>query len=119
LRYSYLQAPAEKTGTQVGSCMISDGVCKPYSLDSVLQRSARAGASGGAANNVGELAFNLNGRYNHQPDFWKPDKSIWDRACVRLFSYADSGFWQSCWATARAAFARDTRWSSITLARRR
>jgi len=72
-RYAYLQSPAEKSGTQVGTCKLSGSVCTPYSLTSYYQASAQQGASGGAASNVGEVAFNLNGRYNHQPDFWKPD----------------------------------------------
>jgi hypothetical protein len=74
LRYSYLQAPAEKSGTQVGSCQISAGVCQPYSLTRYYQDSAQQGAAGGAANNIGEVAFNLNGRYNGKPDFWTPQK---------------------------------------------
>ncbi|MFT4113753.1 carboxypeptidase regulatory-like domain-containing protein [Silvibacterium sp.] len=75
LRYSYLQAPAEKSGTQVGSCMISNGVCQPFSLSRYYDESGAYAAAGEAANDVGELAFNLNGRYNHQPDFWNPDKA--------------------------------------------
>jgi hypothetical protein len=71
LRYSYLQPPAEKTGTQVGACMMSNGVCKPYSLSEYYEQSGLQGASGGAASNVGELAFDLNGRYNGRSDFWK------------------------------------------------
>jgi len=74
LRYSYLQSPAEKTGTQVSSCMISGTACQPYSLSHYYEASAQQAAAGGAANNVGELAFNLSGRYNNRPDFWKPDK---------------------------------------------
>src|SRR5580698_2123690 len=74
LRYSYLQPPAEKTGTQVSSCKISSGVCLPYSLSSYYEDSAQEAASGGAANSIGEIAFNLSGRYNHQPDFWKAEK---------------------------------------------
>jgi len=73
LRYAYLQAPAEKTGTQVGACTVTSSGCTPRSLTSYYLASAAQGSSGGAASNVGELAFNLNGRYNHQPDLWKPD----------------------------------------------
>jgi hypothetical protein len=32
LRYSYLQAPAETSGTQVGTCQFSGSVCRPYPL---------------------------------------------------------------------------------------
>ncbi len=74
LRYSYLQAPAEKGGTQVSSCLYSGTACSPFSLTKYYQDSGEQGAAGGAASNVGELAFNLSGRYNHQPDFWKADK---------------------------------------------
>jgi hypothetical protein len=75
VRYAYLQSPAEKTGTQVGACMIAGAVCHPYALTNYYEGSAEQGASGGAANNVGELAFDLNGRYNHRSDFWTPDKT--------------------------------------------
>lgn len=74
IRYSYLQAPAEKTGTQVGSCMMSGTTCVPYSLSNYYQTSGQLASSGQAANGVGELAFDLNGRYNHRADFWTPDK---------------------------------------------
>ena len=74
LRYSYLQPPAEKSGTQVSSCAYSGTTCSPYSLSQYYEASAQQGVMNGAASNVGELAFNLSGRYNHQPDFWKADK---------------------------------------------
>jgi hypothetical protein len=94
LRYSYLQAPAETTGTQVGTCQFSGGVCKPYSLSSYLDASVAQAASGGAANDAGELAFNLNGRYNHAPDFWTPDKNDLGPRLAFAFSPAPSGgFW--------------------------
>ncbi|HUH62191.1 MAG TPA: carboxypeptidase-like regulatory domain-containing protein [Terracidiphilus sp.] len=74
LRYSYLQAPAETTGTQVGTCQYVGSACQPYSLTKYYENSIAQGASGGAANNVGHVGFNLNGRYNNAPDFWTPDK---------------------------------------------
>jgi Carboxypeptidase regulatory-like domain len=74
LRYSYLQPPAEKTGTQVSSCGVSGGTCAPDSLSQYYQASAQQGAAGGAASNVGELAFDLSGRYNHRSDFWAAEK---------------------------------------------
>ncbi len=94
LRYSYLQAPAEKTGTQVGSCMISGTVCQPYSLTRYYQQSAAQAAAGGAANAVGELAFDLNGRYNHRADFWTPDKAdIGPRLAFAYSPTPSSGAW--------------------------
>jgi hypothetical protein len=86
IRYSYLQAPAEKTGTQVGSCMMSGSVCQPFSLTQYYLGSAQLAAAGQPANNVGELAFDLNGRYNHRPDFWKPDRN--DIGPRLAFAYA-------------------------------
>ena len=94
LRYSYLQAPAEKTGTQVGTCMISGSACSPYSLTKFYNASAQQAASGGSANAVGELGFNLNGRYNHQPDFWNPDKlDLGPRVALAYNPSPSSGFW--------------------------
>ncbi|MFP5228207.1 MAG: carboxypeptidase regulatory-like domain-containing protein [Acidobacteriota bacterium] len=93
LRYSYLQAPAETTGTQVGTCHFVGSVCKPFSLTGYLDASV-AQSNGGAANNAGELAFNLNGRYNHAPDFWTPDKNDIGPRLAFAFSPAPSGgFW--------------------------
>src|SRR3984885_7298722 len=95
LRYSYLQAPAETSGTQVGACQFSGSVCKPYSLTQYFDSSAAQGASGGAANNAGELAFNLNGRYNHAPDFWTPDKNdIGPRLAIAFSPAPSEGFWK-------------------------
>ena len=95
LRYSYLQAPAETSGTQVGTCQFSGSVCKPYSLTQYFDSSAAQGASGGAANNAGELAFNLNGRYNHAPDFWTPDKNdIGPRLAIAYSPAPSEGFWK-------------------------
>ncbi len=75
LRYSYLQSPAEKTGTQVGTCRISGSSCVPYALSDYYKQSAYQASIGGAANAVGDIAFDLNGRYNHRADFWTPDKA--------------------------------------------
>jgi hypothetical protein len=75
LRYSYLQAPAEVTGTQVGTCQYSGSTCEPYSLTKFYDGSIAQANAGGAADNVGEVAFYLNGRYNSKPDFWTPDKN--------------------------------------------
>ena len=88
LRYSYLQSPAEKTGTQVSSCMISGGACQPYSLTNYYKASGEAAAQGNAANSIGEVAFNLSGRYNGKPDFWQPDK--YDLGPRVAFAYSPS-----------------------------
>jgi hypothetical protein len=104
LRYAYLQAPAEKTGTQVGSCMISGSVCQPFSLTKYYAESAQQAAAGGAANNVGELAFNLNGRYNHQPDFWKPDHlDLGPRLAFAYSPTPDSGFWNRIFGNGKSS----------------
>lgn len=95
LRYSYLQVPAETSGTQVGTCQFSGSVCKPYALTNYINGSAAQAAAGGAANNVGEVAFNLNGRYNHAPDFWAPEKKDFGPRLAIAFSPAPSdGFWK-------------------------
>ncbi|HEY9125671.1 MAG TPA: hypothetical protein VIM62_01010, partial [Acidobacteriaceae bacterium] len=91
LRYSYLQSPAEKTGTQVGACMITGGVCKPFSLSKYYEQSAIQGAAGGAASNVGELSFDLNGRYNGRSDFWTPQKLNFAPRIALAYSPAPSG----------------------------
>ena len=104
LRYSYLQAPAEKTGTQVGTCVLSSSGCTPYSLTSYYQASAQQGASGGAASNVGELSFNLNGRYNHQSDFWKPDTlDLGPRLAFAYSPTPDSGILQSLFGNGKTS----------------
>jgi hypothetical protein len=96
VRYSYLQAPAETTGTQVATCLLaSSGACNPYSLGQYYNGSAAQGASGGAANNVGELGFVLGGRYNNKPDFWTPDKAdIGPRVAIAFSPTPESGFWK-------------------------
>jgi Carboxypeptidase regulatory-like domain len=104
LRYAYLQAPAEKTGTQVGACMISGGVCQPYALTKYYQESAEQAAEGGAANNVGELAFNLNGRYNNQSDFWKPDRlDLGPRLAFAYSPTPDKGIWNTLFGNGKSS----------------
>ncbi len=94
LRWSLLQTPAETTGTQVGTCMMNGGVCKPYSLTSYYKDSAQQAIQGGAANAIGEVAFDLNGRYNHRPDFWNMEKNdIGPRLALAYSPTPDSGFW--------------------------
>ena len=94
IRYSYLQPPAEKTGTQVGTCRMSGTTCVPYALTRYYQESARQAANGGAANAVGEVAFDLNGRYNHRADFWTPDKAdIGPRLAFAYSPTPQSGAW--------------------------
>jgi hypothetical protein len=91
LRYSYLQAPAETSGTQVGACQFSGSVCQPYSLSTYYNGSVAQAAAGGAANNVGEVAFNLNGRYNNAPDFWTPQKDNFGPRLAVAYSPSPSG----------------------------
>src|SRR6202034_3037678 len=95
VRYSYLQAPAETSGTQVGTCQFAGSVCQPYALSNYINGSAAQAAAGGAANNVGEVAFNLNGRYNHAPDFWSAEKKDFGPRLAIAFAPAPSdGFWK-------------------------
>jgi hypothetical protein len=64
-------------------------------LTNYVNGSAAQAAAGGAANNVGEVAFNLNGRYNHAPDFWKPEKKDFGPRLAIAFAPAPSdGFWK-------------------------
>jgi Carboxypeptidase regulatory-like domain len=104
VRYSYLQPPAEKTGTQVSPCMFAGTACKPYSLSSYYQGSAQQAAIDGAANNVGELAFGLSGRYNGQPDFWKADKNdIGPRVAFAYSPTPDGGFLGSLFGNGKSS----------------
>jgi len=104
VRYAYLQSPAEKTGTQVGACMISNGVCQPYSLTKYYEGSAEQGATGGAANNVGELAFDLNGRYNNRSDFWKPDRAdIGPRLAFAYSPTPESGLFHTLFGNGKSS----------------
>jgi hypothetical protein len=94
VRYSYLQAPAETSGTQVGTCQYSGNVCQPYSLTKFYQASIAQADTGGAANAVGEVAFNLNGRYNHASDFWTPQKNnIGPRVAIAFSPATSEGVW--------------------------
>ena len=104
LRYSYLQVPAEESGAQVGTCLLVGGTCQPYSLTQYLQASAQQAATGGAANNVGHLAFDLNGRYNNRPDYWTPDKA--DFAPRFAFAFQPSptsGFWKKLFGNGQSS----------------
>jgi len=74
VRYSLLQPPTETSGTQVGTCKTTGSVCKPISLTDYFLGSAQQAAQGGAANAVGEIGFDLNGRSNGRPDFWNMEK---------------------------------------------
>ncbi len=104
VRYSYLQAPAETSGTQVGTCQFSGSVCKPYALTEYINGSAAQAAAGGAANNVGEVAFNLNGRYNHAPDFWTPEKKDFGPRLAIAFSPAPAdGFWKTLFGNQKSS----------------
>ncbi|HLY40350.1 MAG TPA: TonB-dependent receptor [Terracidiphilus sp.] len=95
LRYSYLQAPAETSGTQVGTCQYAGSTCEPYSLGQYYNGSIAQAQTGGAANSVGEVAFNLNGRYNHAPDFWTPDKNdIGPRVAIAFSPAPQEGMWR-------------------------
>ncbi len=100
VRYSYLQAPAETTGTQVGTCQFSGSVCQPYSLSKFYEASLTQAQTGGAANAIGEVAFNLNGRYNHAPDFWTPQKNnIGPRLAVAFSPAPSEGAWHKLLGT--------------------
>lgn len=76
LRYSYLQVPAETSGTQVGLCQIVNNACAPgkFSLTKFVNQSAQLAASGQAANGAGQLGFPISGRYNGKPDYWTRKK---------------------------------------------
>jgi hypothetical protein len=104
VRWSLLQPPAETTGTQVGSCMISSGVCNPYSLTSYYNDSAQQAAQGGAANAIGEVAFDLNGRYNHRPDFWNMEKKdIGPRLALAYSPTPEGGFWNKIFGNSKSS----------------
>ena len=95
LRWAYLQAPAEKTGTQVGACILNGSNCTPYALSTYYKQSALQAASGGAANAVGDFSFDLNGRYNHRADFWTPDKlDLGPRLAIAYAPTPDGGAWK-------------------------
>ncbi|MBS1800505.1 MAG: TonB-dependent receptor [Acidobacteria bacterium] len=95
LRYSYLQAPAETTGTQVGICQVVGSTCGSgnFSLTQFVNQSAQLAGSGKAASGAGELGFPLNGRYNGKPDYWTPEKTnISPRFALAFSPNPDSGF---------------------------
>ena len=95
VRYAYLQAPTETSGTQVGTCQFSGAVCQPYSLTQYVNNSAEQAETGGAANDIGEIAFNLNGSKNHASGFWNPDKNdIGPRLAVAFSPSPASGIGQ-------------------------
>jgi hypothetical protein len=96
LRYSYLQVPAETTGTQVGVCLLAGTACAPgdFSLTQFVNQSGQLAGAGQAASGAGELGFPLNGRYNGKPDYWTPDKhDIGPRFAVAYSPSPDSGIW--------------------------
>ena len=95
LRWAYLQAPAEKTGTQVGACTLTASGCTPFALSAYYKGSEQQAAKGGAANAVGDFSFDLNGRYNHRADFWTPDKlDLGPRLAIAYSPTPDSGAWK-------------------------
>lgn len=94
LRWSLLQSPAETTGTQVGLCKMNAGTCSSYSLTDYYKDSAQQAIQGGAANAIGEVGFDLNGRYNNRPDFWNMEKNdIGPRLALAYSPTPESGFW--------------------------
>ncbi|WP_158749342.1 carboxypeptidase-like regulatory domain-containing protein [Acidobacterium sp. S8] len=93
LRWSLLQSPAETTGTQVGTCKVNAGVCQPFALTDYYQQSAQQGISGGAASAIGDVSFDLNGRYNGKPDFWNMEKNnIGPRLALAYSPTPEGGF---------------------------
>jgi len=93
LRWSLLQSPAETTGTQVGTCKVNAGVCQPFALSDYYQQSAQQGVSGGAASAIGDVSFDLNGRYNGKPDFWNMEKNnIGPRLALAYSPTPEGGF---------------------------
>ncbi len=95
VRYSYLQVPAETTGTQVGVCKILNNACAPgnFSLTDFVNNSGTLAAAGQAASGAGELGFPLNGRYNGKPDYWTPEKTNFSpRFAIAYSPIPSSGF---------------------------
>ncbi|MEO6923195.1 MAG: hypothetical protein ABI142_05170, partial [Bryocella sp.] len=96
LRYSYLQAPAETSGTQVGLCQIVGSACAPgnFSLSEYVNKRSQLAAAGQAASGAGDLGFPLNGRYNGKPDYWTPQKAnVGPRFAVAYSPKPGPGFW--------------------------
>ena len=53
---------------------------------------------------MGEVAFNLNGRYNHAPDFWTPDKKDFGPRLAIAFSPTPSeGFWNKIFGNQKSS----------------
>jgi hypothetical protein len=97
LRYSYLQVPAETSGTQVGVCRITGSACAPgaFSLSEFVNQRGQLAASGQAASGAGELGFPINGRYNGKPDYWSPDKfDLGPRIALAYSPAPDSGLFK-------------------------
>ncbi|QNI37155.1 TonB-dependent receptor [Edaphobacter albus] len=96
LRYSYLQVPAETSGTQVGVCRIVNDACAPgnFSLTDYVNQSGQLAAIGQSVSGAGELGFPLNGRYNGKPDYWTPEKTNFSPRFALAFSpNPSSGVW--------------------------
>jgi hypothetical protein len=91
LRYSYQQVPAETSGNEVGVCLLAGASCAPgkFSLTDYVNTSGQLAAAGQSVSGAGELGFPLAGRYNHQPDYWTPDKL--DFAPRVAFAFSPSG----------------------------
>jgi hypothetical protein len=95
LRYSYLQVPAETSGTQVGVCQIVGTACAAgaFSLSQFVNQSSQLAGSGQSASGAGELGFPINGRYNGKPDYWTPEKgNFGPRIAVAYSPTPNSGF---------------------------
>lgn len=106
LRYSYLQVPAETTGTQVGLCQIVNNACAPgnFSLTKFVNSSAQLAASGQPASGAGELGFPINGRYNGKPDYWTPEKAdLGPRVAFAYSPTPDSGIWEKIFGTGKSS----------------
>lgn len=94
LRYSYLQVPSETSGNQVGVCLLAGTACAPgnFSLTQFVNQSGQLAAAGQSVSGAGELGFPLDGRYNHKPDYWAPDKlDIGPRVAFAYSPSPDSG----------------------------
>jgi hypothetical protein len=95
LRYSYLQVPAETSGTQVGVCQIVNDACAPgaFSLSQFVNQRGQIAAAGQSSSGAGELGFPINGRYNGKPDYWTPQKgNLGPRIAIAYSPTPDSGF---------------------------
>lgn len=107
LRYSYLQVPAETSGNQVGVCVLQGAACEPgnFSLTNWVNQSAQLASSGQSASNAGELGFPLDGRYNHKPDYWTPDKlDFAPRLGIAYTPSPSSGVWNKLLGNNQTSF---------------